>query len=201
MIKKILTTFLLINFFCVSSNCAMAKKVKPLSQLERREVETRFYDTSDSAKVMKAAINTLQDSGFVIQEIEPELGYLRARKIYKHRYINKGRLSKQSFLLALFTAYTVFSYGTTAYYMVDPTRQISNEIHQKTVVVDSNVNVENFGKNKTKVRFVLVQKVLLNADGYSYVKSAPTRILRVYDQKVYQEFFKQLDKSIFYEGI
>lgn len=24
--KKILTTFLLINFFCVSSNCAMAKK-------------------------------------------------------------------------------------------------------------------------------------------------------------------------------
>lgn len=85
--------------------------------------------------------------------------------------------------------------------MVDPTRQISNEIHQKTVVVDSNVNVENFGKNKTKVRFVLVQKVLLNADGYSYVKSAPTRILRVYNPKVYQEFFKQLDKSIFYEGI
>ena len=58
MIKKILTTFLLINFFCVSSNCAMAKKVKPLSQLERREVETRFYDTSDSAKVMKAAIKS-----------------------------------------------------------------------------------------------------------------------------------------------
>lgn len=201
MIKRFVTTFLLISFFCISQNCAMAKKVKSLSQLERREVETHFYDTSDSAKVMKAAINTLQDSGFVIQEIEPELGYLRAQKVYKQRHINKGRLVGQSFLLALYSAYTVFSYGSTAYYMADPTRKISNELHEKTIVVDSNVNVERFGKNKTKVRFVLVQKVLLNADGYSYVKSAPTRILRVYNPKVYQEFFSQLDKSIFYEGI
>ena len=64
-----------------------------------------------------------------------------------------------------------------------------------------NVNVEKFGKNKTKVRIVFSQKVLQNADGYSYVKSAPTRILKVYDPKVYQEFFAQLDKSVFYEGI
>jgi len=150
---------------------------------------------------MRAAVNTLQDSGFVIQEIEPELGYLRARKTYKKRFINKGRLAGQSFLLALYAAYAVFSYGSTAYYVVDPTRKLANEVHDKTIVIDSNVNVEKFGKNKTKVRFVLVQKVLQNADGYSFVKSAPTRVLRVYDPKVYQEFFAQLDKSIFYEGI
>lgn len=201
MMKKFVTVLLAVIFFSLSVNCANARKVKSLSQLQRREVETHFYDTADSARVMKAAINTLQDSGFVIQEIEPELGYLRARKTYKKRYINKGRVAGQSFLLALFTTYTVFSYGATAYYMVDPARRISNELHDKTVVIDSNVNVEKFGKNKTKVRFVLVQKVLQNADGYSFVKSAPTRVLRVYNPEVYREFFSQLDKSIFYEEI
>lgn len=201
MIKKLLTTFLTIIFFTLSSSCVFAKKIKTLSQLERREVETRFYDTSDTLKVMKAAANTLQDSGFVILEIEPELGYMRAQKTFKKRFVNKKRVAGQSLLLALYTTYAVFTYGTTSYYMVDPSRKIANEIHDKTVVVDSNVNVEKFGKNKTKVRFVLVEKVMQNADGYSYVKSAPARIIRIYEPKIYQEFFAQLNKSIFYEGI
>lgn len=201
MIKKVFTIFLTLLIFGLSQNSVFAKKYKSLSQLQRRELETHFYDTSDTQKVMKAAINTLQDSGFIIQEIEPELGYLRARKSFKKRFINKGRLAGQSFLLALYSTLTVLSWGSSAYYISDPTRRLSNELHDKTVIVDTNVNVEPFGKNKTKVRLVFVQKVLLNADGYSYVKSAPTRVLRVYNPKVYQEFFSQLDKSIFYEGI
>lgn len=201
MMKRLFTIFLALVIFGLSGNSVYAKKVKALSQLERREVETRFYDTADTMKVMKAAANTLQDSGFVIQEIEPELGYMRAQKTFKKRFMNKGRVVGQSFLLALYTTYTVFTYGSTAYYMVDPSRKLANEIQEKTVVVDSNVNVEKFGKNKTKVRFVLVEKVLQNADGYSYVKSAPARIIRIYKPEVYQEFFAQLDKSIFYEGI
>lgn len=201
MMKRFLIIFLTLLLFGMSSNCVYARKHKPLTQLERREIETHFYDTSDYQRVIKAAINTLQDSGFVIQEIEPDVGYIRARKTYKRRFINKGRLAGQSCVLGLYTALTVFSWGTTAGYLADPTMKISNELHDKTVVVDTNVNVEPFGKNKTKVRLVFVQKVLLNADGYSYVKSAPTRILRVYNPKVYQEFFSQLDKSIFYEGI
>lgn len=199
MIKKLVSIFLII-IFC-TSNCALAKKVKSLSQLERREIETRFYDTADTNRVMKAAINTLQDSGFVIQEIEPELGYLRARKYFKRRYVSKGRAVGYSLLVAAYATLAVFTYGTTAYNVADPAIRLGNEFKDKTVVVDSNVDVEKFGKNKTKVRFVLVQKVLQNADGYSFVKSAPTRVIRIYDPEVYQEFFAQLDKSIFYEGI
>ncbi len=199
MIKKLVSIFLII-IFC-TSNCALAKKVKSLSQLERREIETRFYDTADTNRVMKAAINTLQDSGFVIQEIEPELGYLRARKYFKKRYVSKGRAVGYSLLVAAYATLAVFTYGTTAYNVADPAIRLGNEFKDKTVVVDSNVDVEKFGKNKTKVRFVLVQKVLQNADGYSFVKSAPTRVIRIYDPEVYQEFFAQLDKSIFYEGI
>jgi hypothetical protein len=201
MMKKIFAIFLLIFTFNLTCLSAFAAKKKSMSQLERREVETRFLNTGDTGRVMRAAVNTLQDSGFVIQEIEPELGYIRAQKSYKKRHINKARLAGQSFSLAFFTAYAVFSYGTTASYMYDPMQKISNELHEKTIVVDSNVNVEKFGKNKTKVRLVLVQKVLRNADGYSYVKSSPMRIMHVYDPKVYQEFFAQLDNSVFYEGI
>lgn len=199
MLKKILSILLIIVL--VSSNCVFAKKVKHLSQLERREVETHFYDTSDVGRVMRAAVNTLQDSGFIIQEIEPELGYLRARKTFKKRYVNKGRAVGYSLLTAAFATLAVFTYGTTAYNVVDPALRLGNEFKDKTVVVDSNVNVERFGKNKTKVRFVLVQKVLQNADGYSFVKAAPTRVFRIYNPEIYQEFFAQLDKSIFYEGI
>lgn len=200
MMKKLLTTILAIITVFFSSNCVLAKKVK-MSQLELREMETRFFDTSDTTRVMKAAINTLQDSGFIVQEIEPDLGYIRAQKTFKHPYARKGRVFGYSMWLTLAAAYTVFSYGTAAYSMYAPTMQLSNELRDKTVVVDSNVNVEKFGKNKTKVRFILVEKFLLNADGFSYVKSAPIRVIRIYKPEIYREFFAQMDKSIFYEGI
>lgn len=201
MIKKIVSIILMINLLLCSTTSAYAQKNRKMTQLERREMETRFFDTADTSRVMRSVVNTLQDSGFIIQEIEPNIGYMRATKSYKRKFINKRRLAGHSFMLALMATYAVFSYGTTSYYVIDPTRKISNELHKKTVVVDTNVNVEKFGKNKTKVRIVFSQKVLLNADGYSYVKSAPMRVLKVYNPKVYQEFFNQLDKSIFYEGI
>ena len=68
--KKIFTIFLAIMCLSFSCSCVEAKKIKK-SQLEMREIQTRFFDTSDTTKVMKAAVNTLQDSGFIIQEIEP----------------------------------------------------------------------------------------------------------------------------------
>lgn len=201
MMKKLFTIFLAIICVLFSSNCVFAKRLPKMTQLERREIETHFYDTADTERVMKAAINTLQDSGFVVQEIEPELGYLRARKTFKTHYVNKKRVAGWSLWLTAMTAYTVFCYGTTAGSMYDPAKRIANEMQDKTVVVDSNVNIEPFGKNKTKVRFVLVEKILQNADGYSFVKSAPMRVIRIYKPELYQEFFAQMDKSIFYEGI
>lgn len=199
--KKFFAIILGIALITLTPSTSYAKSIKKMSQLELREMQTRFYETSDTNRVMKATINTLQDSGFIIQEIESDIGYIRARKIFKHRYINKGRLIGNSLYLALMTAYAVFSYGATTYSMLDPTLKISNELQDKTMVVDTNVNIEKFGKNKTKVRFVLVEKVLQNADGYSFVKSAPTRVIRIYTPKVYEEFFAQVDKNIFYEGI
>jgi hypothetical protein len=42
---------------------------------------------------MKSAINTLQDSGFVIQEIDTDLGFIRAQKTFKKHHIDKKRVA------------------------------------------------------------------------------------------------------------
>lgn len=193
--KKIISTILSIILISFSITCTYAKN---LSGLELRQLQTRVYDTSDTQKVIKAVANTLQDSNFIIEEVEPEIGYLRARKTFKKQYINKGRFAGQSFLLALFTSYAVFTWGSTAGYMYAPTRKLTDELHKKNVVVDTNVNIEPFGYNKTKVRIVLVQKVLQNAEGFSYCKNAPLRASRINNPKIYEEFFNQLESHIFY---
>lgn len=195
--KNKIIIFLVLIFLTLSGNCVYAKK-QPHSIRPEREIEYAVFETSDISKVVQSAINTLQDSGFIIQEYEPELGYIRAEKYYKKKHLNKKRVAKESLKLAAFSTYAVFSYGTTAYYVADPTRRLSNEFHDKTVVVDANVSIEPI-ENQTKVRFVFTQKVLQNADGYSFMKSTPTKIIRTYNPKIYQEFFTQIYKHIFYE--
>ena len=191
--KKLFAISLIILLLgCNPINC-FAKKI---SNLERRQNETRVYNTTDTLKVMKAVANTLQDSDFMVEEFEPELGHIRARKMYKQRYINKGRFAGQSALLAITTSYAVFTWGATAAYVYAPTRKLTNELHEKNAIVDTNVNVSKFGKNKTKVRIVLVQKILQNAEGFSYSSNAPLKAFRIYNQKVYDEFFNQLGEKL-----
>jgi glutamate mutase epsilon subunit len=93
------------------------------------------------------------------------------------------------------TSYAVFTWGSTAAYMYSPTRKIADELHEKNSVIDTNILVENFG-NKTKVRMVLVQKILQNAEGFSYTKSATLRAIRIYNPKVYEEFFNQINDKL-----
>jgi hypothetical protein len=197
--KKEIITFLAIILFSLTCNCTFARGKILLSQNPQREVETQIIETSDTEKVLLSVATTLQDSDFIIQEFEPELGYIRAQKIFKKKHLNKKRIAGESLKLAAFSTYAVFTYGSTAYYVADPTRRLSNEFHNKTFVVDTNITIEPTTDNKTKVRFAFVQKVLQNADGYSFVKSAPTKVLRTYEPEIYQEFFMQLNKNIFYE--
>ena len=197
--RKRITTLLVLILFSLSCNNTFARGKILLSQNPKREVETQIIDTADNTKVLLAVATTLQDSDFIIQEFDPELGFIRAKKYYKKKYLNKKRVAGESLKLAALSTYAVFTYGSTAYYVSDPTRRLSNEFHDKTVVVDTNISVEPTDENKTKVRFMFIQKVLQNADGYSFVKSTPTKILRTYEPEIYQEFFTQLNNNIFNE--
>lgn len=200
--KKIISVFLTIIFSVnfVMPVYAARKQVIAKSQLEVREMQTHSYNTSDVNGVMKAAINTLQDEGYMILTIEEELGYIRAKREFKEVRIDKKRMAGYYGLLAYYITLTALTYGMEAPLMADAIKKINNERSPRTIIVDSNVTVEPFGK-KTKVRYTLVEKELENADGYSYIKSSPRKVIRMYNSLIYQTFFSELDKSIFYEKI
>ena len=199
--RKIVSIILTFIFAFNFSLPVWAKKI-PIakSQLEVREIQTHVYDTSDTNQVLKAAINTLQDEGYSILNIEDELGYIQAKKEFKEVRIDKKRMTGYGFLLAYYIACTALSFGVDAPFMADAIKKINNEKSPRTIVVNSNVNIEPYGK-KTKVRYTLIEKELENADGYSFIKSSPRKVIRIYTPLIYQEFFNEMDKSIFYEKI
>lgn len=198
--KKIVSLFLIFSFlFCQSS--VLAKPFKRLSQLEIRDTQTHVFACPNTNEVFKATINTLQDDGFIIENIEDGLGYIKARKEYKAKRTDKKRATLYSLLLACSIASIALGDPAGgAQSMTDAILRLNNEISPKTVVVDANANIEPFGK-QTRVRLTMVEKVLYNADGYSYIKSSPRNVIRIYNRQTYQEFFSELDKSIFYENI
>ncbi len=197
--KKFFSIFLII---ILTIGIAEAKTpVVNVSALDIRALQTRVFDTSDDKKVVKAVINTLQDNGFIIQSVEPELGHIRAKKEVKLKRTDKGRVSVYSTCLALNTAALALSFGvnpSAILGMIEDSIRISNEVAPHTVIFDSNVNIHKIG-NKTKVRFNVIEKVLENADGYTTVKSSPRKVVRHYEAEIYQEFFNQVAKSLFFE--
>lgn len=50
------------------------------SQLERRQIQTRQYDTLDKALTMRSVVATLQDLGFTIDQADAELGTVTATR-------------------------------------------------------------------------------------------------------------------------
>lgn len=199
--QKIISKILILIFALNLTLPVFAKKpMVAKSQLEVREIQTHVYETDNTKEVFKAAINTLQDQGFSIITIEDEIGYIRAKREYNEVRIDKKRMTGYYFLLSYYIACTALTCGAEAPYMADAIMKISNEASPRTIIVDSNLNIEPFGK-KTKVRFTLIEKVLENADGYSYIKASPRQVIRIYNSAVYQSFFSAMDKNIFYEDL
>ncbi len=50
------------------------------TQLQKRSYESRLFDTPDRDRVLRAAISTLQDLGFVIDRADAALGTVSATK-------------------------------------------------------------------------------------------------------------------------
>ncbi len=191
--KKFFALILILISFFTSCNCAFARK-KTVQQM--REMQTHVFDQSDNHKVMLAAVNTLQDSGFIVEEIDFNLGFIRAKKDFKEKFSNKRRVLGWSTVVAAAGAYTAFSYGTTVGTMINPTRRVMYELRDKTVEVNANVLVQPYDEDKTSVRFVFVEKVLQNADGFAFRTQAPTKIIRINKPAPYNEFFSQIEEKL-----
>ena len=55
------------------------------SMLKLRQIQTRYFDTSDKKKTVEAVIATLQDLGFVLDKASLELGSVTATKLAGYR--------------------------------------------------------------------------------------------------------------------
>jgi hypothetical protein len=71
------------------------------SQVKMRNIQTRAFDTTDKNKMLRTAISTLQDLGFVIDKADEVLGTISATKLdgYQLRITVNVRARGQTQLL------------------------------------------------------------------------------------------------------
>ena len=54
------------------------------TQLQKRQIQTREYDTLDKQMTMRSVIATLQDLGFTIDEADADLGTITATRLHEY---------------------------------------------------------------------------------------------------------------------
>ncbi len=194
--KKLLCTILIFIFCLLNCSAGYSRTMPKVSKQVLEDMQTHYYEISDQKSVINAVIATLYESDYSVEDYNEELGIIRATKTLKAAYTNKKRVAGWSVVLAAATAYTVFSYGATAASMYSPSRRIATEFKDKTVVIDVNVYIQQIDKNKVKVKFIPVEKVLQNADGFAFCKMNPIKVIRIYRPEPYEEFFNQIGNKL-----
>ena len=76
-----LSLFMLLTAGCAVSPTAGLFETGGASQLKLRQIQTRYFDTSDKQKTVEAVIATLQDLGFVIDKASLDLGSVTGTKL------------------------------------------------------------------------------------------------------------------------
>lgn len=145
----------------------------PQSPLELRQVQTRAFDATDARLVLKAALNALQDEGYVIREANAELGLVTGVMEWQSGKPNGG-------LRVLKWVAAIPTYGAS---LLLPTGK-----HEFSAV-EANVNVTQEATG-TRVRISLVSKVT-ERDGS--VRS----VRPVEDALAYQSLLARLDKAVY----
>jgi len=157
---------------CASSR-QYAPPRAPRSPLELRQFQTRSFDVTDARLVLKAALNALQDEGYVIREADAELGLVTAVMEWQSGKPN-GALRVLKWVAAVPT------YGAS---LLVPSGR--NEF----TAVEANVNVTQEAAG-TRVRINLVSKVT--------GKNGSMRSVTPVDEpSAYQALLARLDKSVY----
>ena len=147
----------------------------PQSPLELRQAQSRTFETADPRLVLKAALNVLQDQGFVIRHADAELGIVTAVMEWRSRKPNQG-------LRVLKWVAAVPTYGAS---LLLPTGQTEFS------AIEANVNVTPEAAG-ARVRISLVSKVTGR-------KGEVLSVSPVDDPLAYQRLLAGLDKAVFLE--
>jgi hypothetical protein len=140
------------------------------SQVKLRSIQTRVFDTTDRAKIMRVAVATMQDLFFDIDVLDEELGIISGKKWFNN---NSSWADHPSYYLYETDELLIFNTNFRSWgpfnYRKDLTRM--------TITV----------RPKEKTRLLVRASVQYN-------------IRAVEDPEMYQKFFKTLGQSIFLEG-
>jgi hypothetical protein len=145
----------------------------PRSPLELRQAQTRTFDAADTRLVLKAAVNVLQDEGYVIRVADADLGVVTAVTEWQSRKRNGG-------LRVLKWAAALPTYGAS---LLVPTGR------DEFSAVEANVNVTS-EEGGTRVRISLVARV---TDRGGAVRS----VTPVEDVLAYQALLARLDRAVY----
>jgi len=143
------------------------------TSLQERQAQVKTFNTDKEAEILSASVSTLQDMGFNIDEINRDYGVVTCSKTRDARETGQ---QIGYFFLALLG-------GANAMDLADNTQTI-----RATIVTTPKGSL----KKETAVRLT-VMRVLYNQKG------AVTGVETIKDQKIYQEFFDRLSKSVFLE--
>lgn len=72
--KKIFNVLCVLSLLCGCASTHNDVLGTPQTQLQMRNYQSRSFDTTDKALVMKAVISTMQDLGFIIERADEKLG-------------------------------------------------------------------------------------------------------------------------------
>jgi hypothetical protein len=193
--KKFINIITLVFFF----NACSTTTNPPKTQLQVREYQTRYFEVNDKNIIMKAVVNTLLDDGYIMKNVNTELGIITAEK---GSAIKEKEARNSSIWTAVIVgAIIILTLGIILLVSKDkkdsgdkgssPPPQSSNkeELYEKNKIIETTINVSEFSSGY-KVRAVFQKKVLNN-------RGEITSIENIDDMKFYQDFFSKLDKSIF----
>lgn len=83
--KKFVVSTMLVAMSLTMSSCATDSRSQLLATeagaVQLRSIQTRSFETNDKTKMLRAALATLQDLGFVVDKADETLGTVSATKL------------------------------------------------------------------------------------------------------------------------
>lgn len=142
------------------------------TQLEKRQFQTRTYDSADKAMIMKAMLNVLQDEGFIVNNANPLLGFISGAKefdindksidIQKDFGRNRGSLNWQGVRVAVIDATAnVTEYGKEVKVRINFKRKLLNVYGNAQYIdeIDDEKYYQEFFAEVDKAIFIQKQKI------------------------------------------
>lgn len=163
---------------CVSCAPTHVPQEPEPTQLEIRELQTRTFEGKNYNVVMKSVLGVLQDDGYMVKNVNSDLGFLSA--------VKEVALKNGSGGPDLGIGVGFSSGGGVGVGFGIGGHTSSRSFHQ---VIEATINITPFGDD-VRVRASFLSKVFDDSESVVSVQ-------QITDEDFYQNFFAKVDKGIF----